>query len=83
MLDPSFITHHLLLVLNVRLLPRDDLVLRVIRRFSSDLREVQTHLERTYIIRELNLKGATKLMDLDGNQFLKPTNVDQLKKFYI
>ena len=83
MLDPSFITHHLLLVLNVRLLPRDDLVLRVIRRFSSDLREVQTLLERTYIIRELNLKGAAKLMDLDGNQFLKPTIVDQLKKFYI
>ena len=36
-----------------------------------------------YIIRELTLEGAAWLMDLDGNQFSKPTNVDQLKKFYV
>ena len=28
-------------------------------------------------------EGATWLMDLDGNQFSEPTNVDQLKKFYV
>ncbi|RVW19312.1 hypothetical protein CK203_093773 [Vitis vinifera] len=31
---------------------------------------------------ELTPEGATWFMDLDGNQFLKPTNVDQLKKYY-
>ena len=36
-----------------------------------------------YIIRELTLEGVSWLMDLDGNQFSKPTNVDQLKKLYI
>ena len=32
---------------------------------------------------ELTLEGATWLTDLDGNQFSKPTNVDQLKKYYV
>ena len=36
-----------------------------------------------YIIRELTLEGVAWLMDLDGNQFSEPTNVDQLKKFYV
>ncbi|RVW98301.1 hypothetical protein CK203_034285 [Vitis vinifera] len=34
-------------------------------------------------IRELTLEGAAWLMDLDGNQFSEPTNVDQLKKYYV
>ena len=46
-LDLSFITHHLLLVPHARPLSRGNLVLRVIRRLSSDHREVQTHLEWT------------------------------------
>ena len=50
----------------------ENFILRVIRGLSSDPREVQTHL-----------KGASWLMHLDGNQFLKPTNVDQLKNFYV
>ena len=36
-----------------------------------------------YIIRELTPEGAAWLMELDGNQFSEPTNVDQLKKFYV
>ena len=36
-----------------------------------------------YFIRELIPKGATWLMDLDGNRFLEPTNVDQLKRYYV
>ena len=34
-------------------------------------------------IRELTPEGVAWLMDLDGNQFSEPTNVDQLKKFYV
>ncbi|RVW77814.1 hypothetical protein CK203_054459 [Vitis vinifera] len=33
-----------------------------------------------YFIRELALEGTAWLMDLDGNQFLEPTNVDKLKR---
>ncbi|KAL6348465.1 hypothetical protein AAG906_008912 [Vitis piasezkii] len=29
------------------------------------------------------LRGAAWLTDLDGNQFSEPTNVDQLKKYYV
>ena len=47
MLDHSFITHHLLSVPNAIPLPRGDLVLRVIRRLTSEIREVQTHPKRT------------------------------------
>ncbi|RVW67833.1 hypothetical protein CK203_061001 [Vitis vinifera] len=34
---------------------------------------------RPYFIRKLTLEGAAWLMDLDGNRFSEPTNVDQLK----
>ena len=36
-----------------------------------------------YVIRELTLEGVAWLMDLDGNRFLEPNNVDQLKKYYV
>ena len=32
---------------------------------------------------ELTPEEAAWLTDLDGNQFSKPTNVDQLKKYYV
>ncbi|RVW18052.1 Retrovirus-related Pol polyprotein from transposon 17.6 [Vitis vinifera] len=38
---------------------------------------------RPYVIRELTPEEAAWLTDLDGNQFLEPTNVDQLKKYYV
>ncbi|RVW71192.1 hypothetical protein CK203_054391 [Vitis vinifera] len=33
--------------------------------------------------RPLHVEGAAWLMDLDGNQFSEPTNVDQLKRYYV
>ncbi|RVW92566.1 hypothetical protein CK203_039418 [Vitis vinifera] len=38
---------------------------------------------RPYVVRELTPEGAAWLTDLDGNQFLEPTNVGQLKKYYV
>nr|CAN61905.1 hypothetical protein VITISV_026487 [Vitis vinifera] len=35
------------------------------------------------VLRELTPEGAAWLTDLDGNQFSEPTNVDQLKKYYV
>ena len=61
-----------------------DLVLRVLRGLVTDPRgKFRPNWSRPYIIRELTPKGAAWLTDLDGNQFSEPTNVDQLKKFYI
>ncbi|WKA08383.1 hypothetical protein VitviT2T_026110 [Vitis vinifera] len=58
-----------------------DLVLRVIRGLIRDPRgKFRPSWSGPYFIRELTLEGAAWLMDLDGNQFSEPTNVDQLKR---
>ena len=65
-------------------LQRGDLVLRVLGGLVTDPRgKFRPNWSGPYIIRELTLEGAAWLMDLDGNQFSEPTNVDQLKKFYV
>ncbi|KAL6310844.1 hypothetical protein AAG906_036893 [Vitis piasezkii] len=58
-----------------------DLVLKVIRGLIRDPRgKFRPNWSGPYFIRELTLEGAAWLMDLDGNRFSEPTNVDQLKK---
>ena len=67
-----------------RPLQQGDLVLRVLRGLVTDPRgKFRPNWSGPYIIRELTPEGAAWLMDLDGNQFSEPTNVDQLKKFYV
>ena len=67
-----------------RPLQQGDLVLRVLRGLVTDPRgKFRTNWSGPYIIRELTPEGAAWLMVLDGNQFSEPTNVDQLKKFYV
>ena len=67
-----------------RPLQRGDLVLRVLRGLVTDPRgKFRPNWSGPYIIRELTPEGAALLMNLDGNQFSEPTNVDQLKKFYV
>ena len=59
-----------------------DLVLKVIRGLIRD-GKFRPNLSGPYFIRELTLEGAVWLIDLDGNRFLEPTNVDQLKRYYV
>ena len=67
-----------------RPLQRGDLVLRVLRGLAGDPRgKFRPTWSGPYIIRELTPEGAAWLTDLDGNQFSEPTNVDQLKKYYV
>ena len=61
-----------------------DLVLRVIRGLIRDPRgKFRYSWSGPYFIKELTPEGAAWLMDLDGNQFSEPTNVDQLKRYYV
>ena len=61
-----------------------DLVLRVIRGLIRDPRgKFRPSWSGPYFIRELTPEGAAWLMDLNGNQFSEPTNVDQLKRYYV
>ena len=67
-----------------RPLQKRDLVLRILRGLIRDSRgKFKPSWSGPYVIRELTPKGATWLTDLDGNQFSEPTNVDQLKKYYV
>ncbi|KAL6321927.1 hypothetical protein AAG906_035829 [Vitis piasezkii] len=67
-----------------RPLQKGDLVLRIPRGLIGDPREkFRPSWSGPYVIRELTSKGAAWLTDLDGNQFSEPTNVDQLKKYYV
>ncbi|RVX04166.1 hypothetical protein CK203_015736 [Vitis vinifera] len=67
-----------------RPLHKGDLVLRMLRGLIGDPRgKFRPNWSGPYVIRELTPEGAAWLTDLDGNQFLEPTNVDQLKKYYV
>ena len=67
-----------------RPLQRGDLVLRILIGLAGDPRgKFRPTWSGPYIIRVLTPEGVTWLTDLDGNQFLEPTRVDQLKKYYI
>ena len=67
-----------------RPLQKGDLVLRILRGLIGDPRgKFRPSWSRPYVIRELTPEGAAWLTNLDGNQFSKPTNVDQLKKYYV
>ena len=62
---------------------KGDLVLKVLRGLINDPRDkFRPNWSGPYVIRDLTQEGATWLIDLDGNQFTVPVNVDQLKKFY-
>ena len=61
-----------------------DLVLRILRGLIGDLRgKFRPSWSGPYVIRELTPEWTAWLTDLDGNQFSEPTNVDQLKKYYV
>ena len=65
-------------------LQRGDLVLKVIRELIRDPRgKFRSNWSGPYCIKELTLESVVWLMDLDENRFSEPTNVDQLKKYYV
>ena len=62
---------------------KGDLVLRVLRGLISDPKgKFRPSWSGPYVIRELTREGTVWLTNMDGNQFSKPVNVDQLKNFY-
>ena len=61
-----------------------DLVLKVIKGLIRDPSgKFRPNWSGPYFIRELTSKGVAWLIDLYGNRFSEPTNVDQLKKYYV
>ena len=76
-------THAFRKMVKLRKFKKGDLVLKVLRGLISDPRgKFILTWSGSYVIQDLTREGATWLIDLDGNQFTEPVNVDQLKQFY-
>ena len=60
-----------------------DLVLKALRKNVLDPRgKFRPNWCGPYIVKTILSGGATKLTDMDGNEFSNMTNLDQLKKYY-
>ena len=67
-----------------RNLKEGDLVLKVLRDETFDPRgKMKPRWSRPFIIKKIMSKGATRIIDLDGEEMLRPTNMDRLWNYNI
>ena len=63
---------------------KGDWVLKQARPISGDPRgKFKPNWEGPYLVQKVMSKGAVKLSDLEGNEFLDPVNIDRLKKYFL
>ena len=61
-----------------------DFVLKLLKETHSDPRgKFRPNWEGPYVIKKVLQKGAVRLMDMDGNEFINPVNVDKLRRYYV
>ena len=61
-----------------------DMVLKEIQAPVHDPRgKFKPNWSGPFIIKEIYSRGAARSIDLDGNSFTVPTNLDQLKKYFV
>ena len=61
-----------------------DLVLKEIRaRIFDPKGKFKPNWAGPYIIKTIMPGGGIKLMDLDRNEFVEPSNLDQVKRYYL
>jgi hypothetical protein len=61
-----------------------DMVLKEIQALVHDQRgKFKPNWSGPFIIKEIYSGGFARLIDLDGNPFMEPTNLDQLKKYFV
>uniref|UniRef100_A0A2N9HKR9 Uncharacterized protein n=1 Tax=Fagus sylvatica TaxID=28930 RepID=A0A2N9HKR9_FAGSY len=73
---------------NKKVKPRNikigDMVLKEIRAPVHDPRgKFKPNWSGPFIVKEIYSGGAARLIDIDGNPFTEPTNLDQLKKYFV
>ena len=67
-----------------RNLKEGDLVLKVLRDETFDPRgKMKPRWSRPFIIKKIMSKGATRITNLDGEEMLRPTNMDRLWNYDI
>ena len=61
-----------------------DMVLKQPRAIVFDpIGKFRPNWEGPYLVKTVLPKGATRILDLEGNEFTKPVNLDRLKKYYL
>ena len=61
-----------------------DLVLKVLKDETFDPRgKMKPRWSRPFIIKKIMVGGATRITDLDGEEMLRPINIDRLWKYNI
>ena len=61
-----------------------DMVLKQLRARVFDPRgKFKPNWEGPYLVKTVLPKGATKISDLEGNEFIEPVNLNRLKKYYL
>ena len=61
-----------------------DLVLKVLRDETFDPRgKMKPRWSRPFIIKKIMFRGATRIIDLDGEEMLHPIHMDRLRKYNI
>ena len=75
---------------NKKVKPRElrigDMVLKEIRNPMRDPREkgkFKPNWSGSFLIKEIFSGGGVRLVDLNGNLFAEPTNMDQLKRYHV
>ena len=73
---------------NKKVKPRNlkdgDLVLKVLRDETFDLRgKMKPRWSGPFIIKKIMSGGATRIIDLDGDEMLRPINMYRLRKYNI
>ena len=65
-------------------LKEGDLALKVLRDETFDPRgKMKPRWSRPFIIKKIMSGGATRIIDLDGEEMLRPINMDRLRKYII
>ena len=65
-------------------LKEGDLALKVLRDETFDPRgKMKPRWSRPFIIKKIMSGGATRIIDLDGEEMLHPINMDRLRKYII
>ena len=61
-----------------------DMVLKQSRAMVFDPRgKFRLNWEGPYLVKTVLPKGAARILDMEGNEFTKPVNLDHLKKYYL
>ena len=61
-----------------------DMVLKQSRMIVFDPRgKFRPNWEGPYLVKIVLPKGATRILDLEGNEFTEPVNLDHFKKYYL